>query len=68
MWEALRAEYPARVDPRALKGEPLLDTESTAACVADQLRKWKQEMQEEIEKFPVLKTLFRDSILEGMPD
>ena len=31
LWEALRAEYPSRVDPSALKGEPLLDTESPAA-------------------------------------
>ena len=36
LWEALRAEYPARVDPRALYGEPLLDTESPAAYVACQ--------------------------------
>ena len=56
------------MDLKALKGEPLLDTESPAAYVERQLRKWKQETREEIEKFPVLKTLFRDSILEVMPD
>jgi len=68
LWKTLRAEYPSRADPSVLKGEPLLETESPAAYIECQLRKWKQETQEDIEKVQVLKTLLRDSILEGMPD
>ena len=52
------------MDPKALKGEPLSDTKSPATYVARQLRKWKQETEEEIEKIPV----FRDSILEALPN
>lgn len=67
LWAALRGEYPARVDPKALRGETLTDTENPAAYVTRQLKRWKQETEEEIESSPVLQTLFRNSVIEAMP-
>ena len=43
LWKTLRTEYPSRADPSVLKGEPLLDTESPAAYIERQLRKWKRD-------------------------
>lgn len=67
LWQALRAQYPSRIDPKALKGEPLQDTENPAAYISRQLKRWKQETEEEIEKSPVLLTLFRNAIVEALP-
>ncbi|KAM4583817.1 uncharacterized protein PAE49_003635 [Odontesthes bonariensis] len=67
LWRALRAEFPVGVDLEALKGEPLSGTESPAVYIAQQLKKWRQESEGEIEKSPAWVTLFRVSIKEALP-
>ena len=67
LWKALREEYPTRVDPRMLKGDPLSETENPATYITRQMKKWKQETEEEIEKSPALTTLFRNTIVEALP-
>lgn len=66
-WGALRSEFPNRADPQALKGEPLMETESPGAYIAKQLRRWRQEMEEDIENSPMLTSLFRNSVVEALP-
>lgn len=67
LWEALRKEYPVKIDPKALKGEPLPDTENPSAYISRQLKKWKQETEEDVINSPLLTALFRTSIVEAMP-
>ncbi len=45
MWQALRAEYPIRLDPKSLKEEQLLDIENPSSYVQRQLKRWKQETE-----------------------
>ncbi|XP_072880626.1 uncharacterized protein [Hemitrygon akajei] len=67
VWQALRKLYPPRVDPKALKGELLGDTENPAAYVENQLKKWRLETEQEVENNLFLNSLFRQSILDAMP-
>ena len=36
LWETLRREYPIKIDPKALRGEPLLDTENPSEYISRQ--------------------------------
>ncbi|KAL0176873.1 hypothetical protein M9458_029203, partial [Cirrhinus mrigala] len=67
VWQALRAEYPTRVDPKALKGEQLGETENPVTYVQRQLKRWKQETEGNPEGDPLMATLFRNAIIEAMP-
>ncbi|XP_072890403.1 uncharacterized protein [Hemitrygon akajei] len=67
VWQALRKLYPPRVDPKALKGELLGDTENPAAYVENQLKKWRLETEQEVENNLFVNSLFRQSILDAMP-
>lgn len=39
LWQALQYEYPIRIDPRALKGEPLMDSENPAVYINKELKR-----------------------------
>lgn len=67
LWQALRKEYPVKIDPRALKGEIISNTEDTATYISRQLKRWKQETEKEAESSPLLTTLFGTSVIEAMP-
>lgn len=67
LWMALRGEYPTKIDPKSLKGEPLAETENAAGYINKQLKRWKQETEEEAESSPVLMTLFRNAVIEALP-
>ncbi|XP_072924035.1 uncharacterized protein [Hemitrygon akajei] len=67
VWQALRKLYPPRVDPKALEGELLGDTENPAAYVENQLKRWRLETEQEVENNLFLNSLFRQSILDAMP-
>lgn len=65
LWRALREEYLAGVDPKAHKGELILDSEYLTAYIAWQMKiKWKTE--EEVDKSLVLQTLFKRAGVEAM--
>ncbi|KAE8289574.1 hypothetical protein D5F01_LYC11278 [Larimichthys crocea] len=67
LWSSLRREYPIQIDPKALKGEPLTDTENPAAYISRQLKRWKQETEEDPGNSALLTTIFRNSIIDAMP-
>lgn len=67
MWQALRAEYPTRVDPKALKGDQLEETENPNTYIQRQLKRWKQETEGNPEGDPLMSTLFRNAIIDAMP-
>ncbi|KAE8277326.1 hypothetical protein D5F01_LYC24787 [Larimichthys crocea] len=67
LWASLRKEYPIQVDLKALKSEPLTDTENPAAYISRQLKRWKQETEEDPENSLRLTKIFRNSIIEAMP-
>ncbi len=39
LWRAWLVEYPTRVDPKALRGEPLLDPENSAPYITQEMKK-----------------------------
>ncbi len=67
VWQALRAEYPIRLDPKSLKGEQLLDIENPITYVHRQLKRWKQETEGNPEGDPLMATLFRNAVIDAMP-
>lgn len=67
VWQTLRHEYPTKIDPKALKGEELGDSESPFAYVQRQLKRWKQETEGNPEGDPLMATLFRNAIVDAMP-
>ncbi len=67
VWQALRAEYPIRLDPKSLKGEQLGETENPTTYVQRQLKKWKQETENNPEGDPLMSTLFRNAVIDAMP-
>ncbi|XP_036071017.1 uncharacterized protein LOC118599606 isoform X1 [Oryzias melastigma] len=67
MWQALREEFPNKIDRKARKGEPLMDNVNPIAYINKQMKRWKQETEEEPERSPLLMTLFRESIIEALP-
>ncbi len=67
VWQALRAEYPIRLDPKSLKGEQLLDIENPITYVQRQLKRWKQETEGNPEGDPLMATLFRNAVIDAMP-
>ncbi|KAI2643862.1 Gag-Pol polyprotein [Labeo rohita] len=67
VWQTLRAEYPTRVDPKALKGDQLGEIESPIIYIQKQLKKWKQETEGNPEGDPLMATLFRNAIIDAMP-
>lgn len=67
VWRVLRTEYETRIDPKALKGEELGDTENPLTYVQRQLKRWKQETEGDPEGDPLMTTLFRNAIVDAMP-
>ncbi len=67
VWQAMRAEYPIRLDPKSLKGEQLLDIENPTTYVQRQLKIWKQETERKPEGDPLMATLFRNAVIDAMP-
>lgn len=67
VWQALRTEYPNRVDNKALRGEQLGETENPVAYVQRQLKRWKQETEGNLDKDPLLITMFRNAVVDAMP-
>ncbi len=67
MWQALRAEYPIRLDPKSLKGEQLGETENPTTYAQRQLKIWKQKTERSPEGDPLMATLFRNAVIDAMP-
>ncbi len=67
VWQALCAEYPIRLDPKSLKGEQLLDIENPITYVQRQQKRWKQEIEGNPEGDPLMATLFRNAVIDAMP-
>ncbi|XP_064195190.1 uncharacterized protein LOC135256880 [Anguilla rostrata] len=66
VWTALRALYPARPDMTALTGPPLKDNELPATYIHMQLRRWRSLTERDVQADPIMTTLFRKAIQEGM--
>ncbi|XP_035287054.1 uncharacterized protein LOC118234558 isoform X2 [Anguilla anguilla] len=66
VWTALRALYPARPDMAALTGPPLKDNEPPATYIHMQLRRWRLLTKRDVRADPIMTTLFRKAIQEGM--
>ncbi|XP_035252956.1 uncharacterized protein LOC118216053 isoform X4 [Anguilla anguilla] len=66
VWTALRALYPARLDMAALTGPPLKDNEPLATYIHMQLRRWRLFTKRDVRADPIMTTLFRKAIQEGM--
>ncbi len=45
VWQALRGEYPIRLNPKSLKGEQLGETENPSTYVQRQLKRWKKKLK-----------------------
>ncbi|KAL7380490.1 hypothetical protein ABVT39_018820 [Epinephelus coioides] len=67
LWAALRREYPTRVDPKALQGDPFRETDNPATYINNHLKRWRQETEEDIRQSQVLTTLVRDSVTDALP-
>ncbi|GCC17706.1 hypothetical protein chiPu_0017651 [Chiloscyllium punctatum] len=67
VWQALRDCNPLKVDPQALREDPLGDSENLAAYLEKRLKKWRQETKQDIETNQLLTTMFRNSIIEATP-
>ncbi len=65
--QALRTEYPIRLDPKSLKGEQLLDIENPITYVQRQLKRWKKETEGNPEGDPLMAILFRNAVIDAMP-
>jgi len=59
--------YPNRVDMKALKWEPLRDDENVAMYVEKQLRKWRADTERDVLADPIINSMFRAAVLEGIP-
>ncbi|XP_035248910.1 uncharacterized protein LOC118213828 isoform X2 [Anguilla anguilla] len=66
VWTALRALYPARPDITTLTGPPLKDNEPPATYIYTQLRRWRLITERDVQADPIMTTLFRKAIREGM--
>ncbi len=67
VWQALRGEYPIRLNPKSLQGEQLGETENPNKYVQRQLKRWKQETEGNPEGDPLMATLFRNAVIYAMP-
>ncbi|KAJ8401439.1 hypothetical protein AAFF_G00383580 [Aldrovandia affinis] len=67
MWEAMRTDYPTKIDPKQLKGEMLGDTENPATYLHRQLKHWKQETEQVPERDALMTTMFQNSVVKAMP-
>ncbi|KAL0150420.1 hypothetical protein M9458_054237, partial [Cirrhinus mrigala] len=67
VWQALRAEYPIRLDPKSLKGDELKETENPTTYFQRQLKRWKQETEGNPETDPLMATLLRQAVIDAMP-
>ncbi|XP_064191686.1 uncharacterized protein LOC135254971 isoform X2 [Anguilla rostrata] len=63
---ALRALYPARLDITTLTGPPLKDNQPPATYIHTQLRRWRLITERDVRVDPIMTTLFRKAIREGM--
>ncbi|XP_035239843.1 uncharacterized protein LOC118208940 isoform X2 [Anguilla anguilla] len=66
VWTALRTLYPARPDITTLTGPPLKDNELPATYIHTQLRRWRLITEKDVQADPIMTTLFRKAIREGM--
>ncbi|XP_035275687.1 uncharacterized protein LOC118228336 [Anguilla anguilla] len=66
VWTALRALYPARPDITNLTGPPLKDNEPPATYIHMQLRRWRLLTKRDVRADPIMTSLFRKAIREGM--
>ncbi|XP_035262702.1 uncharacterized protein LOC118221593 [Anguilla anguilla] len=66
VWTALRTLYPARPDITTLTGPPLKDNEPPATYIHTQLRRWRLLTEKDVQADPIMTTLFRKAIREGM--
>ncbi|GCC41612.1 hypothetical protein chiPu_0025570 [Chiloscyllium punctatum] len=66
VWQALRDYYSPKMDPQALRGDPLGESENLAAYLEKQLKKWRLETEQDIRTNQLLTTMFRNSIIEAM--
>lgn len=67
VWQALRAEYPLRLDPNMLRGDQLEETENPITYVQRHSRQWKHDTEIDPERDPIMATLFRQAIIDSMP-
>ncbi|XP_035287150.1 uncharacterized protein LOC118234599 isoform X2 [Anguilla anguilla] len=66
VWTALRSLYPARPDITTLTGPLLKDNELPATYIHTQLRRWRLLTEKDVQADPIMTTLFRKAIREGM--
>ncbi|XP_035235249.1 uncharacterized protein LOC118206552 [Anguilla anguilla] len=66
VWTALRALYPTRPDITTLTVPPLKDNEPPATYIHTQLRRWRLITERDVQADPIMTTLFRKAIREGM--
>ena len=67
VWAAMREIYPTRPDLTTLTGPLLKDDEPPATYVHTQLRRWRVMTERDVQTDPIMTSLFRKAILEGLP-
>ncbi len=67
VWQALRGEYPIRLNPKSLHGEQLGETENPNKYVQRQLKIWEQETEGNPERDSLMATLFINAVIDAMP-
>ena len=67
VWAAMREIYPTRPDLATLTGPLLKDDEPPATYVHTQLRRWRVMTERDVQTDPIMTSLFRKAILEGLP-
>ncbi|GCC35900.1 hypothetical protein chiPu_0014389 [Chiloscyllium punctatum] len=67
VWQAFRDCFPPKMDPQALRGNPLGESENPAAYLEKQLKKWRLETKQDRKTNQLLTTTFQNSIIEAMP-
>lgn len=53
--------------PQVSKGRTIGGTENPTTYVQRQLKRWKQETEKDQEGYPVMTTLFRNAIVDAIP-
>ena len=67
VWALLRLEYPFVIDLSTLTGRKITDTEDPAEDVASIHRLWREHTDVDPAEDPVMGTIFRGVVLEGLP-
>ncbi|GCC19366.1 hypothetical protein chiPu_0021053 [Chiloscyllium punctatum] len=63
----LKRFLPPKMDPQALRGDPLGEIENPTAYLEKQFKKWRLETEQDIETHQLLTTMFRNFIIEAVP-